>query len=239
MLTNKNHLGLFCTEIMNSFFHYFFFKRNRSSPLLAPLIFLMVFISGCGSTLRLPQFNSPERDAYPYSKKENGVSVAIRPFLQVEEVEKYFGDNLLDQGIVPVYVFAENTTPSTSFLMLEENIKVEGREIHRSDSEIGDQSTSTAMAAAGSLGGIFPPLILFMPLAQQNSSDASMIKYNFAKKKLRAATLSPGRHNEGFVYFKITKEEKNFKQWAVIVEIENLRTRESQAFTFPIQKSEN
>lgn len=142
--------------------------------------------------------------AIPPSDFENsetvqGIWVAAKPLLNEEELEDYFGVNLLKKGILPIYLTIRNDNTQDSFIFQAESVRIKTQQNSGmyDNPEKDMQEAGKGIAWAGAIL-ISPPLLL---IAIHQLSNASIIEENFESKKIRTKTLDPGQQTSGFVYF--------------------------------------
>src|SRR5687768_8155895 len=76
------------------------------------------FISGC-STMNVPEFKAQPASAYRYRAETNGLTLAVEPFTGKRQMKETFNMYIVNKGIVPVLVVAENNS-SSSYLLAKE-----------------------------------------------------------------------------------------------------------------------
>ena len=180
-------------------------------------IITILILIGCATTKPPPQYKGTH---FLMHQESNGVEVYIEPFVDKNEVKKYFGTNLIAKGIFPVYVKIVNETKDlsifvddTTFSLVVENNNYKPIKID----EIKDVSAGTAVATAGTCCISIPCMLLGGKMA----TDASVINYNFNYNKLHPTTISPGKDVSGFVYFRLPKKGRIPEFWKIQASIEN------------------
>lgn len=79
-----------------------------TSVRLSILVFLVLAASGCTGAYRVVQLPQREADLYPLSQTKAGVTIAVDEIRTPDRAERYFGANLIRQGILPVAVIVSN-----------------------------------------------------------------------------------------------------------------------------------
>src|SRR5438132_14385297 len=69
--------------------------------LVAPLLV------GCG-TMGVTQFKTRNAGSYANTAEKNGVTIGIQPITDKREVKETFKMNLLEKGLLPILLVAEN-----------------------------------------------------------------------------------------------------------------------------------
>ena len=77
-------------------------------------IITILILIGCATTKPPPQYKGTH---FLMHQESNGVEVYIEPFVDKNEVKKYFGTNLIAKGIFPVYVKIVNETKDLSIFV--------------------------------------------------------------------------------------------------------------------------
>jgi hypothetical protein len=75
------------------------------------LMSLALGLAGCAdSSYQVVQIPQRAADLYPGSQTESGVTVAIDEIRSPDRVEKYFGTNLMRQGVLPLAIIISNNS---------------------------------------------------------------------------------------------------------------------------------
>jgi hypothetical protein len=158
---------------------------------------------GC-ATLKLPVYPTRALGDYLFVNTADGLRVSLDPVVVAKTSEAYFGTDLLAQGILPVFVQAENTHPNKSFVVSRAYVQLSG-----GASAVGGTSKENPAAESGKAGEAVAVVsaLLVSPIgfvmAGKMISDADVITHNLAVKELQTHTLSPGKAAQGFVYFRV------------------------------------
>jgi hypothetical protein len=187
---------------------------------------------------------------------KNGLRVFVRPLTDEQEVEKYFGANLLEKNILPVFVLVENKNPTRYFL-----VEPAGQDDHSSNNTTdrnggeskpeGDASISSTgakemvnetgrdrfLASTGILGG---PIIFLavLPLAvmsdfQYGPTDASKsLQQALISQAMRKQTLTPGRTEQGFLYYRLPSDSSTDRTIGILIKSTDVETQEVTYFRF-------
>lgn len=173
-------------------------KSYRIICRLVIIIAIMLQSVAC-STMNLKQYPVPPINLYDKSKSIEGVSAIAQPLLDKKKSKEYFGVDLLQKNILAINLSVINNNPDVSFTLPSESINI--TQINSNDlinnPEKGGQEAGKAIGVVGAL--LISPL--FMAIAAQLLSDASIIKENFEAKMLRTKTIDPGQSVSGFSYF--------------------------------------
>jgi len=207
-----------------------------SRYMFARLLAVMILLEGCATT-KLPEPETRPLNSYPYSQVKDGLAVAIQPLTNGQESEKYFGTNLLSNGILAVFVAAENHGSPSSFMLSKERFMLRAGQTEaygvsgRGQIEPG---AGTAVAAVGNVGIVVVP-VLALPILIVGSnmlSNEEVIKHNFTVKELQAKTISDGEETHGFVYFQLLQGHAGPGQWTIHVEAVDLKSKDVKSFDF-------
>lgn len=174
-------------------------KNYRIICRLVIIVGIMLQSVAC-STMNLKQYPVQPINLYENSKSIEGVSVVAQPLLDKKRSKEYFGVDLLQKDILAIYLSVINNNPDVSFTLPSESIHI--TQINSNDlinnPEKESQEAGEGIAMVGAL--LISPL--FIAIAAQQLSDASIIKENFEAKMFRTQTIDPGQSASGFSYFK-------------------------------------
>jgi hypothetical protein len=166
---------------------------------------------------------------------KDNLNIAVQPMTDKNEQEKYFGTALTDEGILPVFIIAENHHSSKSFILNSDLITLQNK-ITKSTyprplkTDAAPIAGGEAMAVISLL--LLSPLLSF--LSQKTIADATVIHQGFIDKGLYTHTISPGKSVEGFVYFMLPDSKVNLKDLSLIVQASELGTKTVQDFEFAL-----
>jgi hypothetical protein len=196
-----------------------------------------VMLAGC-STMKVAPLTTGSAGSYTQHEQTNGVVVGIRPMTDKREIEDIFKVNLLDKGLLPILVVAENQSASDSFIIAKDKVYVlneatgtassSQRKAVTSGGGEALRDTGGVLVAAGSL--VAAPLLF---IGMQEASNASVIEFNLADKEFYSWTLGPGEKAQGFVYFQFPKNSPPSGSYHVVAEVRNPATGEATTFDFP------
>jgi hypothetical protein len=182
--------------------------------------------------MQLPDYQSQPFNQYQHSQVNDGLAVAIHPIANKEESKKYFGVDLLSNNVLAVHVVAENRSSSSSFILSKDQFSMRiGRSEKISASspnKVGSGAGAKRMHIAGAALGSLPLLMV----GGKMSSNASIIKHNFAVKELQKQILSPGETVEGFVYFQLPEKGDIQNQLTFHLEAQDLRNKVKKNFDY-------
>ena len=137
------------------------------------------------------------------------VALAIEPMTDLNQIEQYFGTDLLKAGIYPVHVIVENRSSADSVLVSKEQFRVGSLEsLGSSDPSRADVSTENAGQGIAIVGAALISLPLIF-IGAKMVSNAAEVKHNLVVKELQKHTLSKGMSCSGFVYFAPPKDVAN------------------------------
>lgn len=206
------------------------FKTTAGTMLLG----LLLLGSGC-STMKVTEFKTESAASYALHQEREGLLVAVKPLLDAKAVREVFKVNLLEKGLVPVLVVAENRSSAGSFQLLKEGIAVlnetgeSAGTVERKG--VASGKVGTGFATVGAAVGSAPLLIAGLKMA----SNASVIQHNLAAKEFYSRTLGPGQTARGYVYFQFAGDNPPAGALRVVVQARNSATGTTTAFDFPTQ----
>ena len=190
--------------------------------------------SGC-PTMSVTQFEPGPVSGYPHVRQERDLVVAVQPLVDRSEIQKIFQSDLLDRGILPVLIVAENSGHSSGYIVSREHVYLARRGAAAVEAVLQDEVESgTAGEAVAMVGAPLLSLPLLV-VGLKMSSDAQVIEHNLRDKELQTQTLSPGEHTHGFVYFQIPDGRAPPKRgYQIILRVTESMTGEPFVMDFPI-----
>jgi len=200
---------------------------SRTIIRFTEIFVICVLVAGCGVRVRnLPSQNLLD---YKFSSSRDGLRISIDPFSDKERVEKYFGVDLLSDGILPVLVGFENIDSEDGFILVKEKSyismdKLEDRQVRSEDNIRGYEELESALSIYNFGRIIGSPLFTF--IGETQLYNESTILRNMDEKKFVDKIVYPGGLNVGFLYFKLKKKEDIGNIETVILPVQNIRNNE-------------
>jgi hypothetical protein len=217
-------------------------RRNKLATKFVVVGFPMVLlflISGC-TTMSVAPLKTGNADSYTQHEQKNGLVIGIRPMTDKREIKDMFKNNLLDNGLLPILVVAENQSASASFIIAKEKVFVlnedTGTTNRSQTTEVASGDAGTAIGLTGAVLDLANP-VLAAPLViagMKMASNATVIQYNLADKEYYSRTLGPGEKAQGFVYFQFPNESPLSGNYHIVAEVKNSATGEATTFDFPV-----
>jgi hypothetical protein len=160
-------------------------------------------------------------DLYGVIHYKPNVSVHYADIVQVPDIKKcyglkqYFGSDFAQLHVLkllPVYIFIENRSSTTSFLFSKENISLQ----HNNGNGALKQIDKAINIVTGQLLQEFLDIYLW-------EHDISVLKKNCAEKELQTQTISPGKTVDGFLYFGLSDKDAPFSnsEWSISIDVKN------------------
>ena len=174
---------------------------------------------------------------------KEGLEVSVKPLLNDEQIIKYFGSNIKNDYILPVFVSAHNKTGNSVFLIDSDSASVSNtgytekllniQQAKKVSSE-KDQGLSMAVAMVPILWPVYGDSI-----SNPEKTVASKIKgQNLALKALRKQTLPPGKKLSGFVYYMLPDDQPDLTKVFLMLRTMNITKSSSIDFTFQLNLKE-
>lgn len=202
-----------------------------SNSIKWPLLAILVTIVSCTTMKPPPLYNPTSGGSNFIKKKARNIEVAIEPFDEASKIVKYFGTDLLSNGIYPFYIvirngndksiLIDNSTFSLSLATEPEN---------KTAGQGGNLVDGTAALSATTVGAVLLSPIIMLAGAK-SLSDSTTINYTFNRNKLHPTTVSPNQSVEGFIYFPI-KGKTAPEQWNLLASIKTMTNSESIELSF-------
>ncbi len=174
------------------------FARLSTALLSLPLL-------GACATMEIPEYQPPT--VFEETRTEAGLELAVHPILEQAEAEANFAMPLLQEGVLALYIEAENRHPTANYLLLETEFELLSGDTLESQSAGFLSSGQSGGGAAAAMTGallINAPLLF---LGAKAMSDATVVRHNLVDKGFFSHTLAPGQRARGFVYFQLGTEE--------------------------------
>lgn len=189
-------------------------------------------LSGC-MTMDIPADKVRPLAAYPLKVEQQGLTIAVSA-LERNEVKEVFGADIVDDGVLPILIVAENRHASTSFALAKSKVMVA-------------DANAISLGRAGGVGQtkemvgntLSTTVVLLSPLAlvgTKLSSDAQTVSHGMGLKELQSHTVDPGQQVHGYVYVPIPKDSRGSQiNLRAIVEATDTSNFKSVTFEIPIK----
>ena len=188
-------------------------------------------LTGC-VTMDIPPDKVRPLASYPLKVEQQRLTVAVSA-LERNEVKEVFGSDIVDDGVLPILVMAENRNPSTSFVLARNKVVVaDANAVPSGKTGVGQtkEGVGGALSAAGVL--LMSPLAL---VGTKLASDAGTVFHGMGLKELQSHTVDPGQQVHGYVYVPIPKEVRgNQVSLRAIIEATDTSNFKSLTFDIPI-----
>jgi len=193
---------------------------NTSNPLLLLLIAgFMSALSGCGTPL--PRVEKVSMENLPFKAEREGIVVALRPVTTKDELEKTFGNDLLEFKMLPIQVNISNHHPSASFIVEAKNFTLNNSAVRASREVLPSPGTAMWLGGGGLIGGTLA--------ANRENSKVSM-----ALAEFRTYTISPGKFAQGFLFFQLpSKGAISDTNWRLRVRLDETESDHEVDFDIP------
>jgi len=215
--------------------------NNFAVKLVADLfsLVLLFLLSGC-TTMSVAPLKTGDADSYTQHEQKNGLVIGIRPMTDKREIKDMFKNNLLDNGLLPILVVAENQSASASFVIAKEKVFVlnedTGTTSRSQTTEVASGDAGTAIGLTGAVLDLANP-VLAAPMiiaGAKMASNATVIQYNLADKEFYSRTLGPGEKAQGFVYFQFPKDSPPSGNYHIVAQVKDPSTGGTTTFDFPV-----
>jgi hypothetical protein len=157
--------------------------------------------ASCAS-VSFDDFKDVRASHWPDREEQGGLVVSVRPVVAPQEVEFFFGANLLDYDIFPVTVYLENRgddtvtfQPDGVLLTCEDGTTLTPIPWRSVSEEV---TFSYARAVPGFFFAVIPGFLILHSVAVANER----LSHNYHRKALEEFSLPPGDHVQGVVFLK-------------------------------------
>ena len=169
---------------------------------------------GC-TTLKIADIPVQRAERYRYGGQQGAVRVAVHPFGDPTESDRYFGTVLLDHNVLAVLVVAENRSTSSSYVLAREQCRLRERKATDPVGAPGSPDIGLGVKAAGLI--LLSPALLLAGIKME--SNAHMIRHNFYRVELKRQTISPGQTAHGVVYFSVSDDQIKNPSTALVLHV--------------------
>lgn len=184
------------------------------------LVVALIVVTGCTGAPLQP---------YPHRQIENittraqqdGLIVAAKALVDRESLRKYFGEDLLALGILPIEVSIQNNNKTSSFLIESDAWSLDGKGDYASQDQL-PSAQGRGFAVGGGLIGYAVAVAAINTRTQMSISE------------IRTYTISPGRSFTGFLYFKQPSKEAKQSQQGHTLQVRVRRLFPEQTFELAI-----
>lgn len=187
-----------------------------------------------------------------YEQQQEGLRIFIRPLRHPKEIKKYFGADLLAKNILPIFVLIENKSASGFFLVEPADVH---QTVEKEPGVIADESAAgggTYLSAADARQSVYekdgtvfgldlgpPPAFWLVSLPfsmldpDAGPTDASKsLQQALITKALRKQTLTPGKTENGFLYYRIPEDFSSENSFGINLKATNIETQDEIYFRF-------
>lgn len=175
-------------------------KKKRFSQILAFLIAVTCFVSGCATFEPAPFPNYGVED-YPYLTKQGDVTFAVGRFTR-QEVKHYFSANLPKKNIWPVRVIITNKSERSYLVskgMVEPRVSSSLEAARRGRRSAGHRLFWGYLLILTFFG---IPIGLPLVVGGGQAMDAnSLMETNFRQRELSDGKITPGETFSGILFF--------------------------------------
>lgn len=198
------------------------------------LAVLFVQVMGC-APMQIPAYKSEPLDMYKNQRSWNNLHIAVMPMTDQSEQDKYFGKVLTKEGILPVFIIAENRSSSQRFMLRDNLISLQqkavtGKLAKPSQKDAADDSDLEGLRGASQLvGSVFLSLAL-----AKNSVDTKAIQDSMFDKTLYTQSVLPGKSAEGFAFFKLPDAKMNIEGLLLHMQVSDMDTKAVYTFEFAL-----
>lgn len=201
--------------------------------MLSTLLGSVVLLAPGCRTMSVPKLESQQADLYAQHKEIGGLVVAVNPMTQREEIKQNFNTDLLDEGLLPILVVAENRNPSSSFIIAKEKVFVLNEDTGATNAS-GSKRVAVGQATTGGVLSVVGAGGLVGLIGAKLGSDAQVIQHNLRDKEFYSRTLEPGQKAQGFIYFQFTQKTPPSGSYHLVAQIKNSSTDEVTPFDFEV-----
>ncbi|MBT3879015.1 MAG: hypothetical protein HOF76_08175 [Candidatus Scalindua sp.] len=182
----------------------FIAHRERKFLFLYFVMFCLLALTSIScTTLTVPEYEVPVIDKHTLVERHDNVVVAVFPMQDQNEQKIYFGSNLTDHGVLPIFLLVRNSS-SRSYLLSSNQVQIDSTEKQTGRTEVVSDDMAYSVGAVG--GALLSPAL--MVIGGKMLSNNSVVKHSLEKNKLRKTIVSPADVKCGFIYAPLQKGQK-------------------------------
>jgi hypothetical protein len=182
-------------------------RRHAFWAVMALCCAAICSLSGCEASKPPPSVSLVQIDHYKLSQQKDGLVIAVEPVASRTEMQKYFEENLLKKGILPVLIVAENRNKTQTYLLSPNQIKLIAS-MDPSGSSLGVAGSDDTRKATYESNFNWAEVAMF-GLAGMHfgpTEHSKVVQHNIISKALERKTLAPGQIHSGFMYLKLPRK---------------------------------
>lgn len=193
---------------------------------------LSIILAACAPRSTVPM-HIPRLEAMPVRQTENRISVGLDPIITRERQKHVFGDDLLDQGVLPIQVFVKNEgdqpirvhASAAASLVLADGTEI-SHKLPVSPPGLRPQRSQFCENAL-IFGGAMPGPGLLVNLGCGIFGAATGAKYetertrwqDYVSKQLKSVTLEHDQWDYGFLFFEIPAEKRHISKATLLLRL--------------------
>ncbi|MGO9246671.1 MAG: hypothetical protein ACLPT4_04210 [Verrucomicrobiia bacterium] len=212
-------------------------------------LLLSTLLCGC-STPRLTDFHPDATASTVRIGREAGVEIALDPFVEPQRTRQFFGIDAVANGIGIVFARISNNTTDQILLVEKKDFQFHFAGV--SSGQNADIGTSERYGAAaqrdrdaaatarsseydnvvGAITAENPTPVALIDLAK-----ATEVQRNLLGKEMPDQTLAPGQSMEGFIYYRIAPNEREWFRGATMrINLTDTTSHEPVSLTIPLSQ---
>jgi hypothetical protein len=196
---------------------------------------ICLILQSC-ATSKPPELTSNSPLAYSLNETKEGLIVAVNPVTDKQGETKWFGKDILADGLLPIQIIVENRNASRSFIISKEEVLLKS-------ASSGVTTTSQQATIGNPTPGLVTALVLPNPIIASFAISAAaheqVMQYNLGERELAKQTISPNGHADGFVYYQFPKSKPLDNTILITVRIISLGTNNPISFEFNVPLQHN
>jgi hypothetical protein len=201
----------------------------------------LVWLGGGCSTIPTEPQNPPQLQI-------DGLTLSAYPLASKKEVKQVFKVNLLDRGVLPIRLKAENRSPSTSFIIAKDKVVVMNETTRATNApgqagkDFATWSQSKKVGTKLGAGVATGSPVLLLVIAMTPTPSEFVFKPDEERltgREFVTRTLGPGQTADGFIYFRYSNPISPTNAYHVVSEVKNLSTGEMVPFDLKLDLNPN
>jgi hypothetical protein len=174
---------------------------------------LILWVSGASCfAASFPDYPVKPAGEYPTAIEKSGYVIAAIPVEDRNEQRKYFGFDLRDRGLVPVFLVVENRTSDSSVLLKKDSLMYSPA--GTSWSTLANAAKSSRIDKALTAFGYVP---IYGYMGAVASSKNKEHRQHLLEIELQSTTVSPGQSVHGFIFVPAKRRYSSRKKMQISI----------------------
>ena len=204
-------------------------KRHIVSPQIKIIVGSLIALTTIACMVKIDDSQPITISSNAFSGEKDGIMLWAEPYTDSSKVSRYFGHDLLNYGILPVFIRVQNSGRNTlllqagSFTLSGADSKADSMYADAQLNSVKKQGMFEEDIGAIILGPILGALVKPGPVTQYQR-NMNAVKINMQKKALKEQTVFRTESVSGFIY--VTYSDKQYLKGTQVLKMDILTPQE-------------